>query len=117
MRGVWRLGREQQLIASSNKGPKEQQLKLTNFKVIKEGNFAYNIVKLQNSLLQGVAPSSSHGFKARLDSLMKEKPISSLLTEIHRNTLPLSLRSKLSDVRTVTHTTTALYLSQVYMLP
>lgn len=113
-----RLGREQQLIAFSNKGPKEQQLKLTNFKVTKEGNHSYNIVKLQNSLLQDVvAARSSHWFKARLDNLIKEKPISRLLKEIHRNTLPISSRCKLLDFRTVIHTSTALYLSQVYMLP
>lgn len=118
VRGTGRLGREQQVIASSNKGPEEQQLKLTNFKVIKEGNCSYNIVKLQNSLLQdAVATRSSHGFKARLDSLMKEKPISSLLKEIHRNTLPTSLRCKLLDVGRVIHASTALYFSQVYVLP
>lgn len=117
VRGTGRLGREQQVIASSNKGPEEQQLKLTNFKVIKEGNCSYNIVKLQNSLLQDAVATSSHGFKARLDSLMKEKPISSLLKEIHRNTLPTSLRCKLLDVGRVIHASTALYFSQVYVLP
>lgn len=118
MGGMWRLGREQQLIASSNKGPKEQQLKLTNFKVVKEENCSYNIVKLQKSLLQDVvAARSSQWLKARLDSLMKEKPISNLLKEIHRNALPVSLRCKLLDVRRVIHVSTALYLFQVYTLP
>lgn len=48
MRGMQRLGKEQKLIASSNKGLKEQQLELRNFKAIKEGNCSYT---LQNCLL------------------------------------------------------------------
>lgn len=46
-----RLGKEQEIIASSNKGPKEQQLDLRNFKAIKEENCSYNITTLQDSLL------------------------------------------------------------------
>lgn len=51
MRGMQRLGKEQKLIASSNKGLKEQQLELRNFKAIKEGNCSYNIITPQNCLL------------------------------------------------------------------
>lgn len=105
-------------MPTSNKEPKEQQSKAKDFKVIKEGNCSFNIVKLQNSLVARC--SSCKKFtrvKARLDSLMKVKLISSLLKETHRNTFLNFLRDKLLDVRRVIHTSTSLYLSHVFTLP
>lgn len=46
-----RFGKEQKLINSFHKAPKEQQLDLRNFKAIKEENCSYNITTLQDSLL------------------------------------------------------------------
>lgn len=51
MQDMQRLGKEQKLIASSNKGPKEQQLDLRNFKAIEEEMCSCNIITLQNFLL------------------------------------------------------------------